>query len=923
MERKKLLLNDGWKFALGEYETTPVIGKFDSYMHSKAKNGRGVARATYYDGDFETVHLPHDYVIAGDVDSKFNETAGSLERKTAWYRRHFKLPCDIDGSRVVLLFDGAGQKTTVWCNGHLAGENSSMYNSFYMDITPYLLDDSMQTISVKIENEDLEGWWYEGAGIYRDVWLIVTNDIAVDVWGTYVNPVKTSDNDWSVNVETTIYSAKINETKATVVQTLFTDNGEKVIESKNDVIIKVGENKTNQMLSMVNPVLWDLKSCAMYKMQTEIFVEKELIDSYQTDFGFRTIKFDGINGFYLNDTPVKIQGVCMHQDHADLGVAVPKKVQQYRIDKLKSVGINGYRCAHNNTAPEVLDICDRSGMLVIDENRWFNWSERTQKEVESMLKRDRNHPCVIVWSIGNEEPLQSTITGRRLTETLSAFVKRYDDTRPVTLALNGGFFDSYAAEASDVVGVNYVLHLYDQFSEAHPNKCILATESGAASNNRGVYFIEKDENRVGGYYSTAYDEKVASFSSPYIEAIEASETHSNVGGTFMWTGMEYRGEALWPKLYAGGGMFDSCGFEKDNAGMVRACWLNEPVIHIMPHWNFEEEGKMINVVVYTNTEEVELFVNGKLITKSATGRFNPLKITVPYESGEIFAIGYNNGEKVVEQKIETTGNSVKFIVENETPIVTDSGEDVAILRVYTVDSKGRIVPTANPTATVTTDEKFAEILSVSNGDVLDHTNAKATTKKLFNGFMQIIVRAKEGSKEIKLSVNIPELGGEQIISIPVIEADKLLKLEAGELDLSIEQLRMWFGAESLADVDKKYNFADMNTSEPINLKTFTPRKEDKFFVITGKSVMLECDRKMGIKLEGVKGECVIRIDHDTNCWPNPTPPEFMTIRKEINCSTAEDIEIPLNGFSASEKFNFVIAVKNDGNFELNNILFTV
>ncbi len=922
MIRQKLLLNDGWKFALGEFETTPVIGKFDTYMHSKAKNGRGVARATYYDGEFETVHLPHDYVVAGDADSKYNETAGSLDRKTAWYRRHFKLPCDIDGNRVILMFDGAGKKTTVWCNGHLAGENSSMYNSFYMDITPYLLDDAMQTISVKIENDDLEGWWYEGAGIYRDVWLIVTNDIAVDVWGTYINPQKMNDNDWEVNVETTIYSAKIEKTNATVIQTLYTDKGEKVEQVKNDYTVKVGENVVEQSLNVVNPVLWDLDSCAMYKMQTEIIIDGVTVDSYDTEFGFRTIRFDSTNGFYLNEKPVKIHGVCMHQDHADLGVAVPERVEQFRIDKLKSIGVNGYRSAHNNISTRLLDICDRSGMLVMDENRWFNWSESTQKQLKSMLKRDRNHPSVIVWSVGNEEPLQSTVTGKRLVETLSAFVKRYDESRPVTLALNGGFFDSYAAKASDVVGVNYVLHLYDKFPEVHPNKCILATESGAASNNRGVYFVEKDENRTGGYYSTAYDEKSASFSSAYIDAIEASETHDYVGGTFMWTGMEYRGEAMWPKLYAGGGMFDSCGFEKDNAGMVKACWLNEPVIHIMPHWNFDEEGKLINVVVYTNTEEVELFVNGKAISKQATGRFAPLKITVPYESGCISAIGYNKGEKVIEQKIETTGKSASFVIERDTEIVTDNGEDVAILRVYAKDSEGRFVPTANHELSVSVDENSAEILSVSSGDPLDHTNAKATTKKMFNGLMQIIVRAKEGAKEINLTVNVADLG-EQKLVIPVTKVDKLNKLEAGELDLSIEQLRMWFNADSLADVDKVYNFADMNTSEPINLKTFNPRKEDKFFVITGKSVMLECDRKMGLKLEGLKGECIIKIEHDKNCWPNPTPDEFITISKELNCGEKQDIEIPLEGFSASEKFNFVISIKNDGSFELNNILFTV
>ena len=920
--RQTLLINDGWKFKLGKIKTNEIQGHFATYMHSKAKNGRGPEAASYYDADFKTVHLPHDYVIEGELDPQYNEANGSLKREEAWYRRYFDLPCKVDGKRFVLLFDGAGKKTTVWCNGHYAGENNSMYNSFHMDITPYLLEGEVNTLAVHIENDDLEGWWYEGAGIYRNVYLVITDEIAVDTYGTFINPTYKGNKEWESSVETTIHSEVT--AKIIVRQSILDQDGEVVSKTAGAYEVAYGKTTLEQSLTTINPELWNLETSYLYTLKTEIIREMTVIDTYTTRFGFRTLRFDGQKGFYLNEQPVKMRGVCLHQDHGNLGVAVPEGISRYRLEKLKTIGVNALRSAHNNPSTTLLDLCDELGILVMDENRWFNFSDRTQKELVSMLKRDRNHPSVVVWSIGNEEPLQNTITGKRLVESLSKIVKAYDTTRPVTLALNGGFYDSYAAKASDVVGVNYNLQGYDKFPLAHPNKAIIATESAASRNNRGMFF-STDSDKFSGTYATAYDTKTSSFGSSQIEAIEASETHDFVCGTFIWTGIEYRGEAAWPKLASASGLFDMAMFEKDTAYMAKALWTEAPMMHIMPHWSLPEDkiGTTLDVVTYTNADEVELIVNGESFGRQTVEKFKTMHWDVVYQPGWIKAIGYRNNEVICEEHLTTVEKPQHFVIENVASQVTNTGEDVVIFKMWFEDEAGHWVPYSNQRIGVEVlDSTQAEILCVENADALDHETPKAHNKKMLNGLVQAVVRIKEGAKQVGIKVKVEGLNDEQIKVIEVEQVAPIPRLKSSNKNLSIETLRLWQTCDGFEDLEKELRFDDMNSSEPISLENYVPKQEG-YLLFSAKTVVPECLEEMSLVFKKMRGDVAIKIFHETNCWPHPTPQVFRTIVEKYTLEEATDIRIPLKGFSANEQVKLVMVASDERIFGLNEIYYTV
>ncbi len=905
--RKKLLLNDDWKFHCGDIATKEILGHHATYMHSKAINGMGAAAANYYDGDFTTVHLPHDYVLDGEISQRYNESQGSYYRENAWYRKHFDLPCKVDESRVVLLFDGAGKRTSVWCNGHFAGENNSMYNSFYIDITPYLLEGEVNTLAVKIDNDDIEGWWYEGAGIYRDVWMLITDRVAVDVWGTYVNPTHLGDEAWSVPVETTVYSNDSRVAAAQVMQRICDASGNVVASAQSDITLKFGENTHTQTLSVTAPTRWNLETSTMYTLQTEVVVAGKSVDVYETPFGFRTIAFDAEKGFFLNEQPVKLRGACLHQDHGNLGIAVPNAVNQYRIDQMKSIGMNSFRSAHNNPSPSLLDQCDQNGFLVLDENRWFNFSEKSQRELVAMLKRDRNHPSVIVWMVGNEEPTQSSLTGQRLVEHLKGIVNGYDTTRPVSIALNGGFYDSHAAGASDVVAVNYNIHNYDKFPIAHPGKAIVATESGASRNNRGIYF---NDDETG--YASAYDKRRAAFGSAYIDAIRASETHDFIAGTFVWSGIEYRGEASWPGLFSASGMFDNCGLEKDNAYMAKACWTAEPTVHVFPHWNLQgHEGEQIDMVMYANTEQVELIVNGVSQGKQDCVPFTANTCTATYQPGSVQVIGYVGGKAVAQKEWVTTGEAASMQIDCHNTAVTNTGEDTAIFKVSLQDANGQWIPDAAELLAVSLlDEAQGEILAVSGGDPLDHSNARNKTKKMFSGLLQVIVRAKAGAQALTLVVQSKDSALSASYTLPLVQAAAIPSVASSARNLSVDSFRAWVSCTGLADVANEYNFDDMNTSEPVVLSGYQPAEALPYLLFTAKAVMPECDKQMELVFAGLKGEYAIRVFHDRNAWPHPDPAEFLDVQKTGNNTQAEDYHLLLTGFGANEKIKIVIAQKN-------------
>lgn len=920
MMRRKLLLNDNWKFFDGEIPIKPVNGHHETYMHSKAQNGLGPADPNFYDANFQVVNVPHDYVLDGEVSKEHNESQGGFIRNTAWYRKQFELDCDIDSSRVIVMFDGAGMTTDVWCNGHFAGHNDSMYNGFYVDVTPYLSDHKVNTLSVRIENRDIEGWWYEGAGLYRDVWVVVTNNVAVDVWGTYVNPTKIDGESWTLPVETTVFSSILDTISCEVRQTVLDKGGKKIAESLVSTDVVYGNNVVKQIMDVNHPNLWDLENPYLYTVVTEVIMDGEAVDEYTTPFGFRTFEYNAQKGFFLNDKHVKMRGVCMHQDHGNAGVAMSKAMYQYRFDQLKSVGVNAYRAAHNNPAPVVLDMCDQQGMLMLDENRWFNYSDMRVKELVSMLKRDRNRPSVVMWAVANEEPVQGNLTGKRLVEMLKGIVRQYDTTRPVSIALNGGFYDSFGAGASDVVAVNYNIKNYDKFPEAHPNKAIVATESGASNNNRGIYKID-DPSQFKSQYATAYDEQRAVFGSAYIDAIKASEVNDFICGTFVWAGMEYRGEAVWPKLFSGSGLFDSCAFKKDTAYMAAACWTKEPMVHIMPHWNLETVGEDVKVVVYTNCTSLEMFINGTSLGKQDVVPFEPTSWNTTYQPGDIKAVGFIDGKEAASEQLFTAGKANKINITPHTTNVDSTGEDCGIFTVHLTDDKGNTLHQANFETDVSLLNDQCEILSVSSGDPMDHTHSRGTSKKLFGGLLQIIVKAKEGGKEISFKVDCKEAGLSETFTMPVVQVPPIDRVKHSNRNLSIDTFRTWFGCTGYGDMEKEYNFDDMNTSEPIAFATYTPQDSQPFMLYTTKYTMPICSLPMGLTIAGLTGPCKVKVFHDRQPNMHYTPKEFLTVEQEFD-NIGESTIVPLPNFLAYEKIKIMIMHENTG-VKILDVYFTV
>ncbi len=926
--REVMNMNQGWLFHLGEISYDELNGHYATYMHAKAQSGRGAAQELFYDEDFRKVNLPHDYVIEQEPSQRYNEAQGGYFRDNAWYRKHFQLPVSDEGRRIVILFDGVGRKTEVWVNGQPAGKNDSMYNSFYMDITPYLhYGEEDNVIAVHIQNEDdAEGWWYEGAGIYRNVWMIKTSVTSMDVWGLRIRPHKIKESLWKVGMDIDLYHMEKPQ-NVKIICTLRDENGQDTMSVSSTVLAQFGRNNYTMELVVNDPHLWNLDYSVLYEMVADVWVDGVLEDSVKEKFGFRVAHFDPDSGFHLNGKPIKIRGVCIHQDHARLGVAVPANVLEFRLQQLKRAGVNAYRCAHHNPAPELLDLCDKMGILVLDENRWFNCSEETLKQVRFMCCRDMNHPSVILWSIGNEEPLQSTKMGRELVRQLREFVRRIDPLRPVTIALNGGFYNSYAATESDVVGINYRISEYKKMHEIHKGKAIIATESGASDNDRGVYFEPESDQVSKGIrhdYSTAYDKKTTSFGSSYREAIREAETHSFIAGTFLWSGISYRGEAAWPMTSSGSGILDNCAIEKDNFYMVKSIWNSEPMIHIMPSWNLHgHNGEEVEVWIYTNQEETELIINGQTLGRKKAERFEPIIYSVYYQPGNIEAIGYSNGKEVVRECLNTAGAPEQLQVQvlND---ATDSGEDAYVININLADANSYELTDSD--AKITCDVlRGGSLLSLDSGDPKDTSSSFATERKLFSGKLQAIVKVDEFASDVMVNFSCKQYQLKKSIHLTPKKAVATHRLAVFESGLELREFRKWPDALEKNAIDATYNFHDMNTSEPAIMHHCRGEQGEGYEIYTGKTVipMISNKKTIYLKFENLVGDVEIRVFHDHDCWPNPVPAEYLDKKEHFILEKKMDCIIELEGFHAKEKVNIILLVKRDGKFALDRILYSV
>ncbi|MBC7915626.1 MAG: DUF4982 domain-containing protein [Pyrinomonadaceae bacterium] len=778
----RLSLDNGWRFFLGDIAFPEIKGHDITYQNAKAGRAWGAAAPDYDDTEWPLVNLPHDWAVEQAFDSTANLSQGYRQRGIGWYRKSFKLNSADRGKHLEIQFDGVATHCTVWVNGTVVHRNWSGYTSFYIDITALAkYGDDINNIAVRVDAINQEGWWYEGAGIYRHTWLVKRSPVHIMTDGVYAQPVKNAGK-WSIPVETTIENSGISTSSYEVEVSLIDPNGKQVTTGKTKgMVVPLREKIAYINLPVLNPKLWSIESPLLYRVKTVLKQNGKIIDELTTSCGFRTIRFTANSGFYLNDKYVKIKGVCNHQDHAGVGVAVPNSIWDFRLKKLKEMGVNGYRCAHNPPAKEFLDACDRMGILVMDENRNFNSSPEYVRQLQWLIRRDRNHPSVILWSVFNEEPMQGTEIGYEMVRRMTDEVKKLDITRPVTAAMNGGLFtDKNVSKAVDVVGFNYQIDSYDRFHKANPSMKLSSSEDVSGLAMRGEYKNDKSKNLI-----ESYDTQHPAWGVTHRAAWKAVAERPYLAGCFVWTAFDYRGEPqpnVWPTAGSSFGIMDLCGFPKPVFYIHQAQWVqNRPILQLVPHWNWPTDsiGKNIRVMALSNADRVQLFLNGKLIQDSPNDMYEMITWKVPYQPGKLEAVSFKGGQPVSRFVVETTGKPASVELISDRQVIAGEGWDAVPVTVRVLDENGRPVENANLPIEFEL-SGAGNIIGLGNGDPNSHEAEKGNKRKLYNGLAQVILQSKAGGSgalilTAKSAGLKPASIAIQVKEVPLIPAVEVLK----------------------------------------------------------------------------------------------------------------------------------------------------
>jgi beta-galactosidase len=805
--RKKINLDENWKFHFG-HAANPEKDFNYSIATIFSKSG-GAARTAidprFNDSLWTTLDLPHDWAVSlpfvhvqsSEVESHGYKPVGGLFPGTSigWYRKRFMVEQKDSGGRFQIQFDGIFRNANIWLNGFFVGNNLSGYMGASYDVTDYIRFGRENFLVVRVDATQYEGWFYEGAGIYRHVWLNQYDNLHIPDGGMYIYADVRNKNS-VITIETTVENKNLSPTNGTVYSYVTDRDGNRLGQSKEQAFsLSInGRTTSKQQITINNPRLWSLADPYLYRVVSVVKSANEVVDQVSVRYGIRTLRFDATTGFYLNDKHVKLQGTNNHQDHAGLGSALPDYLQYYRIRLLKNMGVNAYRASHNPPTPELLDACDSLGMLVMDENRLLNSSGKFLDDFERLILRDRNHPSVFMWCIGNEEGwIHTNSFGKRITQTLLAKQKELDPHRTST----------YAADLANVFnGINEVIPIrgfnYRQFGVAdyhrdHPNQPIVGTEMGSTVTTRGIYAKDSIKGYVPDQDITA--PWWASTAETWWKL--AAENPYWMGG-FVWTGFDYRGEPTpfrWPNINSHFGIMDMCGFPKNIYYYYQSWWTDKDVLHISPHWNYpagrNSRNQPVEVWVNTNAEDVELFLNGKSLGKKTMPRNSHLKWTVNYQPGMLEAVAFKNGKKLTK-KIETTGPPVEVVMTPYKTTMLADGQDVSVINISVVDQQGREVPDAENKI------KFnitgpGKIIGVGNGDPSSHEPDKcvdgAWERSLFSGKCQVIVQSTKSSGTIHFEASSNGLwtGSTDIItvhpgSVSTINIDKryVLKGEAAK-----------------------------------------------------------------------------------------------------------------------------------------------
>jgi len=767
--RYHLLMDRSWKFFLGDDSTASKI--------------------IFNDKSWRVLDLPHDWSIEGEFkkDAPTGGGGGYVQTGIGWYRKEFSLPASVRGKQISIQFDGVYMNSEVWINGHDLGKRPNGYISFYYDLTPYLVN-GKNIIAVRVDNsEQPNSRWYSGSGIYRHVWLDITNPLHIAHWGTYITTPKVDSASATVNIKTKIENKGEDISNATLLSSITDETGKEVAKNELPLSVKAAaSDELQQSVTVSAPLLWSVDAPHLYTVHSTILSGKKIVDELSSTFGIRTLEYSNTKGFLLNGKHLKMNGVCIHHDGGLVGAAVPLKIWETRLKLLKEMGCNAIRTSHNPVAPEFLDLCDKMGFLVMDE-AFDAWETKKvandyhlyfdawwQRDVTDQVHRDRNHPSIVLWSAGNEIPDQTKDKGVDLLKSILAVYHQEDPTRPVTtanddIAADNGSTKLPFMEAENIVGYNYANRWHERRElyysldhQDHPNWKMIGTESGPVR-NVPFYSLGTDIAKVKANYASGMIEAE--------QLWEFVDVHDYVIGDFMWTGIDYLGESFWPGKSSSSGQISTINLPKDGYYFCQSQWTDKPVLHLFPHWNWPgREGQIIPVVAYTNCDTVELFVNGKSYGakmqefphQGHSGAWNKyakpyvpvttadlhLSWDVAYEPGTIKAVGRRNGKEIV-QEIKTTGKPAALRLSVDSSAVSTG--DVALVHADIVDDAGNVVPDADNQVSFTI-AGTGIILGVDNGNSRDDSSFKLNNRKAFNGHVFAVIQASRMPGDILLTV---------------------------------------------------------------------------------------------------------------------------------------------------------------------------
>ncbi|GLK49722.1 beta-galactosidase [Brevundimonas intermedia] len=761
--RQSMKLAFDWKFALGHASDMAKDFGFGRDQRTYAKTGGSesspIATAAlpgFDDSSWSSVQIPHDWAI----DLPFDPGPGGFgpdqddphaahgyralgrdhpENSVGWYRRPLDIPADWSGRRLSLEFDGAFRQVVVFLNGIIVDEHAGGYVPFTVDITDVAHPGETNWLVVRVDASLGEGWFYEGAGLYRHVHLTATDPIHLPPHGVFIQSApRGAGATAKISIDVRNQSDAAPEARVRTI--VLAPNGLEMARNETGLSITAwGDGKVEHDLAWDAAPLWSPSDPQLHRLVVEVEVGGRITDRTETSFGVRSAVFDAKRGFLLNGQPLKLLGACCHQDHAGVGAAIPDRLQDWRIEQLKAMGCNAYRASHNPATPELMDACDRLGMLVIAETRRMSSDDESMAELATLVRRDRNRPSVIAWSIGNEEQaIQGNETGAAIARTMKRLVNRLDPSRPVTAAKDQDF-DTGVSRVVDVLGFNYRTPQMEGYHARFPDQPILGSETGSTVSTRGEYVLDAARHIV-----PAYDREHPWWASTAEEWWTIAAERPYIAGGFIWTGFDYRGEptpySRWPSVGSYFGAMDSCGFPKDNYWYYRAWWRPEPLLHLFPHWNWEgREGEEIEVWVHSNLDRVELLVNGRSAGAKMVERNRHLAWSVPYAPGVLEARGYKNGRLVATQRRETAGAPAALRLSVDRQRLTADGEDVAMIAASVVDARGRPCPRANDLVVFEV-AGDARVIGVGNGDPVSHEPDRSDRRHLFNGLAQAIVQ---------------------------------------------------------------------------------------------------------------------------------------------------------------------------------------